>query len=850
MAAAVAALAALLSLATSSFGAPTAPSKYVTRSSNSLSAFAVNHGASPSTAQQEVIHVKSDDPDAAIDLDATAWEFEADPLNVGMSERWWDPAAKPKLERTIRTPGAWQAQGVGNETALMRHQFMGVGWYRKSIAVIHTNAAAPASVWLWIGGAPGGVMRSANVWANGIHIGEHVGYIAPLEMDLTHALGSTGSVLLTVAVDSRWNRTIDPLWGSGSLWNKGGTSSSWDQGGGGDGFSFGGYGGIIGHARLLLRQRVWIEDSVHVQCKPESGLDWACLVQFSLVGEVKSSDTVNLALCSWNEPSEPCVRVTGNAASSSARSEIPVVINNARLWFPGTPQRNGAGGKKSLYFANLTVVNRNASLGFASRRFGVKLVNTDGPRISFNGESLFLSGYGDDGNVYGASVAPPLDKAFYLSQLESMRSLGYNFIRFHTHSMPEEFFEAADELGFLCDPEFAMNYGYPTAWGSPVTPAVKEVFNRSFASVVQRLAYHPSIFGWVLSNEIEWPTACLPPAAGAAACNATCGAPCSPPQFVELYRYANQFDPTRPCWWSDGVSGMSPGLSCRNGADSADKYCFADMMVAQSGWGHTNNPDFERGSGLGPTWSDMPVPYILHEAYDGRTFPRLLTNLEAYTVGGMFKADVWLNSSIEKMQQLGLLQQNDLWSLASELEYTMRLKSFVESYRLDNAVSGFEWWLGFDWLGSSNGIIGGHEEAWRPKPGIDNETMRTVHAPIVLLARDPVTLQSTGVYPSQTVTAELLLSNWTFGGFPSWNAGARVEWTVQTEASDGDAKLPAFANGSHPLAAYMIPQGQTQTVANISFQVPAVAKASKIALHAQLKIGETAAASNVWRIPA
>jgi hypothetical protein len=435
-----------------------------------------------------------------------------------------------------------------------------------------------------------------------------------------------------------------------------------------------------------------------------------------------------------------------------------------------------------------------------------------------------------------------------------MRNVGYNFIRFHTHSMPEEFFEAADELGFLCDPEFAMNYGYPTPWNSPVTPAVKEVFFRSFASTVERLAHHPSIFGWVLSNEIEWPSACLPPAAGpaqhsTATCNATCGAPCSPPQFVELYRYANQFDPTRPCWWSDGVSGMSAGLSCRNGADSADKYCFADMMVAQSGWGHTQNVQIEHGSGLGPTWSEMPVPYILHEAYDGRTFPRLLTNLAAYEVGGMFKANVWLNSSIDKMQQLGLLEENDLWSLASELEYTMRLKNFVESYRLDNAVSGFEWWLGFDWLGSSNGIIAGHGEAWRPKPGIDNETLRTVHAPVVLLARDHVTLQSTGVYPSQTVTVELLLSNWTFGGFPSWNSVALIEWKVQIETSDGDNKQPT-SNGSHPLTAHTVPQGQTQTVTNISFQIPAVATASKIALHAHLKIGESVAASNVWRIPA
>ena len=532
------------------------PSSNVTISSNSLSIFAMTAASSSKGQQrQRVISAKTDDPSATIDLDATAWEFEADPLNVGISERWWDPDVKTELERTIRTPGAWQAQGIGNETALMTHQYMGVGWYRKNITIEQTNAAIPTSVWLWIGGAPGGVMRSANVWANGIHIGQHVGYLEPLEMDLTRALGSTGSVFLTVAVDSRWNRTVDPLWGSGSLWNKGGTSDSWDQGGGGDGFSFGGYGGIIGHARLLLRQRVWIEDSVHVQCKPEPGLatpdetqiaaDWVCWVQFSLIGDVKVDDTVDVAVCSWNEPSDPCVRVTGNAARSVGRSEIPVVIPNARLWVPGAMQRNvsinGVSDKKALYFANLTVVNNGKSvLGVASRRFGVKLVNTNGPRISFNGESLFLSGYGDDGNVYGVSVAPPLDKSFYLSQLTSMQHLGYNFIRFHTHNMPEEFFQAADELGMLCNPEFAMNYGYPTAWGSPVTAAVKHVFNRSFASVVQRLAYHPSIFGWVLSNEIEWPSACLPPASAGTAqhspelCNATCGAPCEPPQFVEL----------------------------------------------------------------------------------------------------------------------------------------------------------------------------------------------------------------------------------------------------------------------------------------------------------------------------
>ena len=110
------------------------------------------------------------------------------------------------------------AQGVGNETDLMVHQYDGVGWYRKSLTV--GPVPKGGSVWLWIGGAPGGVMRSANVWANGVHCGRHVGYLAPLEIELTPAINSAGGALvLAVAVDSRWNRTEDPLWGGGSMWN-------------------------------------------------------------------------------------------------------------------------------------------------------------------------------------------------------------------------------------------------------------------------------------------------------------------------------------------------------------------------------------------------------------------------------------------------------------------------------------------------------------------------------------------------------------------------------------------------------------------------------------------------------
>ena len=66
-----------------------------------------------------------------------------------------------------------------------------------------------------------------------------------------------------------------------------------------DGYSFGGYGGMIGNARLLSRQRVWVEDSVHVRCAEAAagtGGAWQCAVQFALVGKVRQVSAM-VSLC-------------------------------------------------------------------------------------------------------------------------------------------------------------------------------------------------------------------------------------------------------------------------------------------------------------------------------------------------------------------------------------------------------------------------------------------------------------------------------------------------------------------------------------------------------------------------
>ena len=96
------------------------------------------------------------------------------------SPGWFSPQAKPTLAQNISSPGAWQAKGVGK---MGDPQHLGVGWYRRQLVV--PPIPAGGSLWLWIGGAPGGVLRSANVYANDMHVGRHVGYVDPLEMEPT-----------------------------------------------------------------------------------------------------------------------------------------------------------------------------------------------------------------------------------------------------------------------------------------------------------------------------------------------------------------------------------------------------------------------------------------------------------------------------------------------------------------------------------------------------------------------------------------------------------------------------------------------------------------------------------------
>ena len=157
-----------------------------------------------------------------------SWQFEIDPDDAGVREKWFE-GGRP-FRREIQVPGAWNTQGVefdtkeqlqrylakpveeklrgpGTEADRLFHVYPGPGWYRRVVRV--PESWRGKTIWLKFGG----VHRNADVWIDGRHVGTHIGYVVPFEYDVTKFVSPGKDATITLRVDARRNRDLDPLMG-------------------------------------------------------------------------------------------------------------------------------------------------------------------------------------------------------------------------------------------------------------------------------------------------------------------------------------------------------------------------------------------------------------------------------------------------------------------------------------------------------------------------------------------------------------------------------------------------------------------------------------------------------------
>ena len=444
---------------------------------------------------------------AALSLDGE-WEFQLDRENGGEAAGWG--AGEQAFSGRLAVPGAWDAQGFGEETDKLRHQFIGTGWYRRVVDI-------PAD---WAGRrlflCIANVHRYAKTWVNGAYLGEHIGYLSPFEYEITEHVTPGQPARIVIAVDSKQRWDVDCLAGCIDFMDE--MDAPW--------------GGFWGHIGLEARARTWL-DNLFVQ----SDATGTVRVTAGIAGEPREGDAAHVIF--RDAAGEPA----GEIAPGAVRIEGGVLegvtrLADAKLWSTDHPH---------LYTAELVLADASGTLDSAAVRFGMRTLEPRGSQFYLNGAPFFLRGYGDDA-IYPATMVPPADKAFYLDRLKVIKSYGFNGVRHHSHFLPPEYYDACDEMGILVQPELPIVYRpfYERAQG----PAL-ELYKTEWAAVITRLRNHPSVFGWCMGNELYDGIAI----------------------GEELYRIAKELDPQRMVIDSDGLM-MKNWLSGERDRPTLDYFAF------------------------------------------------------------------------------------------------------------------------------------------------------------------------------------------------------------------------------------------------------------------------------------
>eukprot|EP01052_Picozoa_sp_SAG31_P017558 SAG31_NODE_1206_length_9388_cov_7.855420_2_plen_1278_part_00 len=711
---------------------------------------------------------------------------------------------------SIQVPGSWEAQGFGTETVQMRHQVLTgdnahggrgvVGLYTKKVNRADISCPARHTAFLMV---DQGIHRHAFFKADGKLLGEHRGYLTPFEAEL-----ECWSAGCTIEITLDGGRPCAP-------WTTPGGPTNCTENCGGcsdaligaadddtDGTGLGGWVGLNGHVSIECRPPIFIDGGVGNIIPPRvhhphvTTASAGKPLTVSVDLEISGGAAIAAVQIFDNSPSGTSVKVAASAPSTTPRTgniTLLVVIPAVKLWSPEN---------RNLYTAVVTIGPHAAPLDSATTRFGVRTIVVDGYQLLLNGKRVFLAGYGDDA-IYPLSVAPPREKDIYSAKVEFAHKHGFNFVRHHSHVLPPEYFEAADDWGIMVSPEL------PCAYGNYFTDANRtgqELYVKSWSSYIASLRNHPSILTWTLLNEMYM---------GA---NFTRGGETFGAEL--FYRIKQDLDPDRLMMDQDGACGS------QDVRDSLS-FCSSHMHVLSMG---CVGYDIQRnclGSDAPTSWVPnkyhdrcnrqngscefVPtplIPIISHETGNYNTYPRITSLIEQFNRSGTTIRPYWLTGALNKLNASGLLSEVDAWATASERLYVTCWKLDVEDHRHNPQISGYEWWLLQDYWTGNNGIT---DTFLRPKPAVQN-AIQQFNARSILI-QDGLLLSYTSGDP---IAIDVSLSNFGPSDLPR---DTKLQWSVLLNGK----KIQGTEVGVQSVA-----QGTLGVVASIALTLPDIGTSDSV----------------------
>jgi len=431
---------------------------------------AASGSSRPAAAPARVNPVLLHPDELRLNLDGE-WQFRLDPDEKGFTEGWYGNAAR--LAETIRVPGCWQGQGFGNEgsdevwdfhfvTRTLRATYKGTGWYAKRFEV--PTQWQGKRLWLNFGG----VHPSAEVWLNGIRLGENALPFVPFRFEITDVARLGAPNLVTVRVHEQ-NRQF--------------------------GLAYNFQGNWSGLYRSVEATATGENSLDHLWLHPD--VDAGCLRIKARPDGKFSSDAplylkVSLAPSGDHAPAE-----TRTFALTASEVELEMPVASPKLWSPDSP---------NLYRVDVVLQRGDVTLEALSERIGFVKLSTAGKHFLINGEPYYMRGSGDFVSS-PETGSPDTDRARWRRKLRTLRDYGYNYVRTQSYLYTPEYFDAADEVGLIVQSEMGMlgAFGGQSPWHvyqwPKPTPDNYPILKRQWDLSVMRDVNHPSATLYNMSNE-------------------------------------------------------------------------------------------------------------------------------------------------------------------------------------------------------------------------------------------------------------------------------------------------------------------------------------------------------------
>lgn len=239
------------------------------------------------------------------------------------------------------------------------------------------------------------------------------------------------------------------------------------------------FGGIWKSVRLTPVYAAKIEN-VHI--KPDAENERVGFT-VELSGDLIRDVQVDVTVCSPHGD----VRFT-KSRDVNGRDVISDVIpiDNCVLWDTDNPH---------LYTAAVRLFVNGKLVDKYEQRFGMRTFKAAGGELLLNGNRIHLRGALHWG-WNSERIIPVMTRAEIRAELEALRRQGFNMVKHCLYIPNKEYYEVADEMGFLIWQEMLL-------WLPVVTDDLTRRTFAQYEGIYKEIRNHPSIVMWTLGCELE-----------------------------------------------------------------------------------------------------------------------------------------------------------------------------------------------------------------------------------------------------------------------------------------------------------------------------------------------------------